>query len=500
MTSSNRTTGVFCHISSLPGPFGCGTLGQQTRDFIDLLAQSGATIWQILPADALDGQASPYMAKSAMAGNSAFVDFDDLAAHSFPAVPRYDGPSAKYDFAAVTKHRRVAFQQLSEWIRNTPEATKQRAALSTFRQAESGWLDDYLAFATLREVQGLSTPWWQWPNELKIRDPRAIADILRKHEDIHQRYLTEQYLFHQQWFALRDFAARRGIEIVGDVPIYIDGDSADVWANQDYFALDEDGAPAILSGTPPDYFCADGQCWGSPVYRWDALEKNGYDWWIGRLARAQRLYDRFRIDHFRAFAAYWAIPAKSGLAEAGSWQQGPGGALLSAAYDQLPNLQIIVEDLGAVDEEVFDLRDAFGLPGMHVVQLIGDDPIQQPHYLKNHRATGWAYLGNHDTQTTLAWLATLSSAQKVMFRDEIAKVLPERNILDLDGLLAYTLSSPCQTSIICLQDLLGLGPEGTMNTPGTIEGNWDWRATDTDDLPKALAHLSDLINNHRSEA
>ncbi|MBM7069163.1 4-alpha-glucanotransferase [Actibacterium sp. 188UL27-1] len=497
MPRQTASTGIFCHISSLPGPFGCGTLGASARRFVRLLADRGIAIWQILPADALDDQDSPYMAKSAMGGNSAFVDFDDLAADGFPDVADYTGPSDRYDFDAVRAHRLHCFDQLSNWVRSAPAAASHREGMAAFRAAEADWLTDYVAFATIREVQGGTTPWWEWPDALRDRDPASVNHIMAIHRDIADRYVLEQYLFHRQWFALRTFATQHRVEIVGDVPIYVDGDSADVWANRGHFALDRVGRPAQLSGTPPDYFCADGQCWGSPVYDWETLARDDYGWWIRRLARAQRLYDRFRIDHFRALAAYWSIPAATPDPQLGAWRPGPGAALLTAAYAQIPGLQIIIEDLGAVDKQVFDLRDAFGLPSMHVVQLVGQSDIQQIHFLENHRAVGWAYLGNHDTPTTLAWLTTLSSNQRALFLDEIRKAVPTAETLDLDGLLAYTLSSRCAVAILCLQDLMRLGDEGTMNTPGTVGGNWDWRVADADQLPDAMDYMAALIARYR---
>jgi 4-alpha-glucanotransferase len=467
-----RLAGVLLHPTSLPGPYGIGDLGRTARDFVDWLAAAGMSVWQILPLVPTGGNGSPYSSWSAFAGNPDLIDVEGLVALGLlaPADTGYptDVPS-EVDFDAVRRARRPALDRAVATLLHSPTAAELRRELAAFRAAES-WVEDTALFAAIKAHHG-GKPWWEWPRPLGDREPAALEAARREHAAAVDREVALQFLFARQWRELRAYAAARGVRFLGDMPIYVDGDSVDVWAHRANFELDARGRPTRVAGVPPDAFSATGQHWGNPLFAWERMAKDGYSWWRARLARALELSDWVRIDHFRAFAAYWAIPAGAADARSGQWVPGPGKALFDAFAKVSLDLPIVAEDLGIIDEPVRALRDSVGLPGMLVLQFAFGETAANPYLPHNHRANAVVYTGTHDNDTTLNWWRTAPES----IRDHV------RHYLGRDGhdvvwdLIRASLASPAWLAVVPMQDLLQLGAEGRMNRPSEAEGNWRWR-------------------------
>ncbi len=421
-----RRSGVLLHPTCLIGEY--GALGSAARGFIDWLVQGGFSIWQVLPLGPPGGGGSPYWARSDFAGHVDMIDRREL-----------------------------------------PDLARERADYEAFRSSSAHWLEDYVLFETLAaQFRG---PWWQWPAELRHRERVALARVARERQkELEQRRL-EQWYFDWQWRALRRYAAERGLLLFGDLPIYVAPDSVATWAQPRQFRLDAEGRPALLAGVPPDYFSADGQLWGNPVYDWQQAERDQFAFWRARLAQQLRRFDIVRIDHFRGLAAFWAVPAGARTAREGRWEPAPGQALFRALTAEHPNLSLVAEDLGVITDDVDELRRAFGLPGMRVLQFGFDGSGENPHLPHNYYRDLVAYAGTHDNDTTLGWYRSLSSAEseRVNFylRSDAANVL--------DAMLRACLGSVARTAVLSAQDLIKAGSEARFNTPGTAEGNWSWR-------------------------
>lgn len=493
--TDRRRAGILLHPTSLPGPHGIGDLGAGAQAFVDWLSATGLTSWQVLPLVPPGAGNSPYSSWSAFAGNPWIIDLVDLAQVGLLDASDLDPPSAlrdgrdRVDFARVFEFKRPRLDRAADRLRRDGNHPW-HAAFVAFR-AGNDWLAETALFAALKAAHG-DGAWWQWPAALRDRDPKALAAARVSLADAIERVEAIQFLFQRQWDRLHGLCRSRGIELIGDLPIYVDGDSADVWANRELFMLEADGRPAWVSGVPPDAFSDIGQLWGNPLYRWDRLAADGYRWWIARLRRALALTDRVRIDHFRAFSAYWAIPAAARDARTGKWVKGPGRAVFDAFEQALGKaLPIIAEDLGDIDEPVRELLESTGLPGMKVLQFAfggESDNLYLPHH---HRPNAVVYTGTHDNDTTLGWWKAASDKVRHHVRIYLRV---DGNDIAWDFIRA-AFASPCRLAIVPMQDVLALDARGRMNTPSTPEGNWGWRVRvealrrDQTDRLRALAGL-----------
>jgi 4-alpha-glucanotransferase len=474
-----RASGLLLHVSSLPGPHGCGDVGPAAREFVDFLAAAGQRWWQLLPVGPPGASDSPYSSPSSFAGSRFFISLDllaedgllegaDLAADEALARGRVDYRAA---LSYRTERLRRAFGRFC--ARGQAGADE----LDAFAARHAGWLEDWALFAALKDESG-GKAWWEWPAELRSRQGEALDEARRRlsGELRFQRFLQLQ--FERQWSALRDHCRARGIHLMGDLPIFVARDSADAWAHQDLFHLDAAGLPTVVAGVPPDYFSATGQLWGNPLYRWDVVRERGYDWWIGRLARAFERFDALRLDHFIGFTRYWEVPAGRSTAERGRWRKGPGADFFKKVFERLGPLALVAEDLGSVTREVEALRDRFALPGMKVLQFcFGPDAGAEPLRPHNFEKRLVVYTGTHDNDTTVGWFRAMVEAGEAR--------LAERHLvqryLATDGqdihwqMLRLAWMSVARLAIAPVQDVLGLGTEHRMNRPGTADGNWGWR-------------------------
>lgn len=480
-----RTSGVLLHITSLPGPYGSGDFGSQAYAFVDWLQEAGQGLWQVLPLVPPGYGESPYQGYSAFAGNPLLISLERLHDESwFPSdgVPKttFEAEST-VDFEKVIPDRQHALKVAFAYFQSQA-SSGERDQLELFREANQWWLEDYALFTSLKEYYG-GVVWNNWPTPLAQRKPEALQEARRQLENEIAFQVFLQYQFSRQWQTLKKYANERGIRIIGDVPIFVAHDSADVWAHQDQFFLDVNGNSRLIAGVPPDYFSATGQRWGNPLYRWDVMRDSGYAWWVKRLSHSAELFDYLRLDHFRGFDAYWEIPADSPDAVHGRWVPGPGAEFFQTARQQLGELPLIAEDLGVITPEVQALRDHFGFPGMRVIQFgFGDDPLKALHQPHNFARNCVAYSGTHDNDTTLGWFNSIAGTNTTRTEEQIERERYE--ILQYLGgessdiqwrIIRLVMASVARFAVVTMQDILGLGTEGRMNLPGTSRGNWRWR-------------------------
>jgi len=458
----DRRAGVLLHISSLPGDGAQGDLGPEAYHFVDFLADAGFSTWQILPVGPVHEDLSPYNAQSSFAGHTGLLSYQLLQEDGlFPAAATFqtsDDASQQALVACAWQAFRCDASQ-RDWAR-----------YQQFLQDHAGWLPDYALFRVLRRHQG-NQPWYHWPLALRQRKQATLDAARKAHEDALDRETFGQFLFFDQWLRLSIHAKWRGVELFGDLPIYVAADSADVWCWRDYFSVDDDGRQRTQAGVPPDAFSATGQLWGNPLYRWDRLAADGYSWWIERFRVQTLLFNILRIDHFRGFESCWEAPADALTAEHGRWVPGPGRALFDAVFAALGPLQLVAEDLGHITRAVTALRRALGFPGMRVLQFAFEGDADNPHRLERHSADTVVYTGTHDNDTTLGWWLSLIEEHKAAVLDGLGQPTQAMPA----PLLQAALASPARMAIIPMQDLLGLGSEARMNTPGTLNGNWTWR-------------------------
>ena len=487
-----RSSGILMPISSLPSPHGIGTLGAEARKFVDFLADAGQSWWQILPVGPTSYGDSPYQSFSAYAGNPYLIDLDLLCEDGLLTPAEVNAVSwgtdpARVDYSAIYNGRFPLLHLAMErgWER---DADKVKA----FSEENDAWLPDYALFMALKRHFGMSA-WTEWPDaDIRLRRPEAVARYREKLADDIRLFTYIQYLFFRQWEALRSYAHEKGIGIIGDLPIYVAMDSADVWADPRAFQLDERNVPAEVAGVPPDYFTADGQLWGNPLYDWDAMKADGYTWWIRRIAGASRLYDILRIDHFRGLESYWAVPYGETTAKVGRWVKGPGMDLMNVLTEKFPNIQFIAEDLGYLTPEVRQLLEDSGLPGMKVLQFAFDSREAAnylPHTYPRHCV---CYAGTHDNSTLMGWKDEAAPADIAMAREYLG--LHDEEGFNW-GVLRGGQSSVADLFIAQMQDYLGLGSEARMNTPGILGGNWQWRMLPgqiTDELTARIARMTSL--------
>jgi 4-alpha-glucanotransferase len=466
-----RRSGVLLHPSSFPGPWGIGDLGPAARAFVDFLAATHQQLWQVLPLGPTADDGSPYSSFSSSAGNPLLISIEGLADEGLvPAASPGTAASCAVDLAAVRPAKLAALRQAARaCLAGSPLLPQ----FERFCSEQQDWLDDYALFMALRDAHG-GRSWNRWPADLVRRDATALAEARRAHADAVAFHKFTQFAFYRQWLSLRDYAHRRGIRIVGDIPFYVAFDSVDVWANPQNFALMPDTfEPRLMAGVPPDYFSSTGQLWGNPVYDWAHLERDGFDWWIRRFRRLTQLVDIVRIDHFRGFAAFWQVPHGETTAINGTWADCPGDAFFHTLEHELGHVPVWAEDLGIITPEVERLRDDFDFPGMKVLQFAFDDKGAENPYLPfNYQHNCVCYTGTHDNDTTRGWWDTLDAGQRQQVRDHVGPLDDEAVHW---AMLRLAMSSVADTVVVPLQDLLGLGSEARMNVPGRADGNWSWR-------------------------
>ncbi|WP_017547715.1 4-alpha-glucanotransferase [Salinicoccus carnicancri] len=466
-----RSSGVLLHVSSLPGKYGIGDFGKKAYKFVRLLARSNTKYWQILPLGVTGFGDSPYQNFSAFAGNPYLIDLDELIEKGWLSEEEAAGADLgddpeKVDFSKLYTHKMPLLE--SAYRRAAKEIGSE---LEVFLARHSGWLHDFALYMSIKKVHG-GDSWMEWPDEYRLRERGALDAFYEKHKNEFFFWVFTQYLFFGQWGRLKKYANDRGIRIMGDIPIYVAEDGADIWSQPELYKLDADLRPTVVAGVPPDMMSGTGQLWGNPIYDWDAMARDGYRWWIRRIEESFNLYDTVRIDHFRGFESYWEIPAGSPTAENGNWVKGPGMDLFSAVKEVLGDRDIVAEDLGFLTEKVYKLIEDTGYPGMKILQFgfaPGEDSEYLPHNYGRHTI---AYTGNHDTQTMRGWLD--SSDRETYKKAEAYLNLTEEEGLT-EGCIRGVFASHSYLAVIPMQDLLGLGEKARFNTPSTIGGNWEWR-------------------------
>lgn len=467
-----RSSAVLMHISSLPSPYGIGTMGKQAKKFVDFLERAGQTYWQILPICPTSYGDSPYQSPSGFAGNPYFIDLEYLCAdkllkksecQSYLWYEKED--EVDYDLMSRNRYDLLRKAQ-NRFFASVPEDYQK------FCEEEADWLEDFALFMSIKETHG-GDQWFEWERELKFREPAAMQAVREEHAEEISFWKMLQYLFFKQWRELKAYANEKGIRIIGDVPIYVAGDSVDVWSNPSQFYLNENLEPIDVAGCPPDAFSADGQLWGNPLFRWDVMKEDGYSWWTMRMKKMSELYDVVRIDHFRGFDSYYAIPGKDVNAKNGEWRVGPGMELFNVLKEKLGELDIIVEDLGFLTPSVLQLVADSGYPGMKVVQFAfdsRDDGDYMPHNYDEHCVV---YTGTHDNDTIMGWMKT-APKESVKNAKEYLGLNKEEGYHW--GMMRGAWMSTAELAVVTMQDLLGLGSSARMNIPSTLGGNWKWRA------------------------
>ena len=485
-----RESGILMHITSLSSPYGIGTMGKEAYKFVDFLKSAGQSLWQILPLTPTGYGDSPYQSCSTFAGNHYLIDLDalieaGLLEKSEVADRNWSYRDDKVDFGTQYHNRlavlRLAFNRFAD-----------QEALDAFCREQASWLPDFALFMALKGSNN-GQPWYQWEDCLKFRDPEAIWKARQELKEEIRFYCFVQYLFFTQWTALRAYAHKNGIRIIGDVPIYVPYDSVDVWSNPELFQLDASMNPTDVAGCPPDAFSDDGQLWGNPLYRWDVIGKDGFGWWIRRLAAAGELYDIVRLDHFRGFEAYWAVPFGDTTARNGRWVKGPGMDFVRAVKNNLPHVSLIAEDLGFLTQEVLDLRDDSGYPGMKVLEFAFDSREPSEYLPHTYTANSVCYVGTHDNMTMRQWFDT-ADKDAVEYASEYMCLNEQEGLVW--GTIRTAMSSVSEQCVVQLQDYLDLGADARMNFPGTCDGtNWTWRALDgvlTEALAAKIRKLTTL--------
>ena len=484
-----RSSGILMHITSLPGAYGVGTMGKEAFAFVDFLKKAGQSQWQLLPLTPTGYGDSPYQSCSTFAGNPYLIDLSKLVEEGLLTQEEIDSVTwcsreNKVDFG-------IQYNNKSRILRLAYGRFAGGADFEQFCAENASWLPDFALFMALKDSTGKS--WYDWEPGLKFREPDAIWKARNDLRDDIRFYSFVQYQFSRQWNALRGYAKEAGISIIGDVPIYVPYDSVEVWASPELFQLDEALQPTDVAGCPPDAFTADGQLWGNPLYRWDEMRSDGYAWWIRRLAAAGKWYDTVRLDHFRGFESYWAVPYGAPNARNGRWVKGPGMDFIRALKKGLPELSLIAEDLGFLTQEVLDLRDDSGYPGMKVLGFAFDSREPSEYLPHTYTANSVCYTGTHDNMTTRQWFDTANPDAVAYAREYMCLSETEGLVW---GVIRTAMASVSDMTVIPMQDYLDLGAQARMNFPGTLtDANWTWRAPDgfmTDALSGKIFRLTKL--------
>ncbi len=485
-----RGAGILLHITSLPGKYGIGSLGKEGYEFVKFLVRSGQKIWQILPLGPTGYGDSPYQCFSAFAGNPLLIDIDRLVQRKF--ISKSDIPNESFedgyvDYGKVINFKYSIFRKAYENFKKDNSYVKD--SFKRFCFNNSFWLEDFSLFMALKSHFG-GKSWLEWDTDIKFRKHDALkhySSILKDEIEFH-KFL--QFVFFDDWFELKAFANRNGVEIVGDIPIFVAMDSADTWSNTNIFMFDDNLVPVKVAGVPPDYFSATGQLWGNPLYDWDKLKETKYEWWINRIRMSLKMYDYIRIDHFRGFAGYWAVPYGSETAVNGKWEKAYGFDLFSKVQENLGgNLPIIAEDLGVITPDVVELRDSFGFPGMKVLQFAFNNWQDNEYLPHNYDRNCVVYTGTHDNDTTVGWFNSISDTDK----EYVMKYTGAKSEKEINwALIKLAISSSAVLAVIPMQDVLGLGSEARMNRPGVAYGNWSWRVKKNQINSKIIEKLYDL--------
>jgi 4-alpha-glucanotransferase len=497
-----RASGIILHPTSLPSHFGTGDLGDEAFSFADFLAGTGTHLWQTLPLGPTGFGNSPYQSLSVFAGNPLLISperlLEDglLSAGDIDSIPPF--PVHTVNFEAVAEYKRILLKKSGEAFRGKATRT-QRDDFDRFCDENAAWLNTFALFMALREAHE-TRPWNTWDEDIRFRRPEAIDACSKKLATQVWDNKFQQYLFFRQWYSLKDYCNRKQIKLIGDIPIFVAFDSADVWSHPELFQLDSDGNPTVAAGVPPDYFSKTGQLWGNPIYNWQNMAKDNYGWWVERLRAAEKLVDIIRLDHFRGFVGYWEVPSGEKTAEKGHWVSGPGVSLFHTVGRALGELPVIVEDLGVITPDVDALREELGLPGMRVLQFAFSDnaksDVYKPHnYIRNCAV----YTATHDNDTTKGWFSNIDTADST--HSSQAFIKEKQNALKYTGtdgreinwdFIRLAWMSVADTAIAPLQDILGLGSEARMNRPGIAKGNWGWRFTADMLNPELEARLKEL--------
>ncbi len=474
--SHGRGSGILLHITSLPSPYGIGDFGSWAYRFADFLAQAGQKWWQILPLTATDyeHEYSPYNCMSAFAGNKYLISPDLMIQGGF--LKRSDLSHAfRFPNRRILFPRVAAFKDhIFDKAYTRFQKTKRRSGFLKFCSANASWLDDYALFAVLKK-NFRNSLWTEWPPPIAWRDPYVLRSLTRLFKVRIEREKFLQYVFAGQWQALKKYCNKKRIEMIGDIPIYVDRNSADVWTHPEMFKLDKEGRPTHVSGVPPDYFSRDGQLWGNPVYRWNKLAETGFRWWFQRIKHNLHLFDLVRMDHFRGFVAYWQVPARAKTAREGSWVRAPAAKFFDRLERTFKELPMIAEDLGTITPDVRAIIDHYGLPGMRVLLFaFGDGSPTNPYLPHNHIRNCVVYTGTHDNNTVRGWFAEEAQPrEKRALSGYLGKNLNRKNITN--ELIRVAMMSVADKAIIPMQDILNLGSEARMNRPASVVGNWTWR-------------------------
>ncbi|MBN2700072.1 MAG: 4-alpha-glucanotransferase [Methylothermaceae bacterium] len=457
-----RRAGILLHITSLPGDAG-GDLGENAFRFVDFLADCGLSVWQVLPVGPTHSDGSPYQCLSAHAGNPELISLDWLMKRGWLVEERVaQDKTTAAGRASLLSAAHEAFRACG--------GGDLAGDYERFVRFHAYWLEDYALFMALKGCFQEEV-WWKWPLKYRLRDADSLIRIRGRLGNEIDRIRFEQFVFFQQWRELRQYAHRRGVLLFGDMPIFVAADSADVWAKRRYFRLNDQGKPTVVAGVPPDYFSATGQRWGNPHYDWQAMEEDGFSWWIERMHTQLEIFDWIRIDHFRGFEACWEIPAESDTAVQGRWVNVPGESLLEAVHARFGQLPLVAENLGIITPEVETLRRKFGIPGMLVLQFAFEGGAGNPYLPHNHTTDNVVYTGTHDNDTSLGWFESLDSGGRTYLYDYLGQPgmsMPE-------ALVRCAFASVAVLAVVPMQDVLGLGSDQRMNTPGTTANNWRWR-------------------------
>ncbi|MGZ3183302.1 MAG: 4-alpha-glucanotransferase [Telluria sp.] len=488
-----RASGIVLHPTSLPGRYGIGDLGSAAYRFLDWMADAHQKIWQLLPLGPTSYGDSPYQCLSSMAGNTLLISPDALVEQGYLTqqdladVPPFPANAVDYGWVIPWKKDLLARAYAAFAARGTPQ---QRAAYDAFCKDNAYWLDDYGVFCALKDFHG-GRAWNEWAPEFRARQQDALKHWTTAHANEIELHRFLQYEFYRQWADLRGYANRKGIDVMGDIPIFVAFDSADTWANQHLFYLDEHGNPTVVAGVPPDYFSATGQRWGNPLYRWDVMQADGFAWWKNRVKALRAQVDIIRIDHFRGFEAYWEVPASEPTAIHGRWVKAPGAELFRAIRAEFGEIPIVAEDLGVITDEVNALRDGAGFPGMRIFQFGFSE--NNPSFLaRNYIPHCCAYTGTHDNNTTRGWFNTIPQHERDHLFHYFGRSFNEDEVVP--AMIRELWASPANTVLIPMQDVFNLGEEARMNFPGRMGGNWAWRYRDeqlTPQLAQWFAQVTD---------
>ncbi|MFL6212964.1 MAG: 4-alpha-glucanotransferase [Blastocatellia bacterium] len=496
-----RASGILLHPTSLAGRFGVGDLGPEAYRFIDYLAAGNQRLWQIMPLGPTGYGDSPYSSFSAFAGNLNLVSPERLvndgllSAEDLQDVPEFTGE--RVDYGKAIDYKKTLLDKAYKNFKRTQNHNIIEQ-LNGFRHYAAAWLDDFTLFSALKDRHD-GAAWNTWESGLARRNERELAaagEELREPIEAHEFF---QYLFFKQWLELKAYANQKGIKIIGDVPIFVAHNSADVWANPDLFKLNEDGSPRLVAGVPPDYFSKTGQLWGNPIYDWARMQANGFQWWIERMRAMLRTVDIIRIDHFRGFAACWEVPAEHETAEHGEWINAPGRELFVALRNALGDIAVIAEDLGTITPDVHALRDELELPGMRVLQFAFGGTSDNTHLPHNYVPNTVVYTGTHDNDTVVGWYNAEAGSGSTLNAEQIERERDYcRKYLNTDGaqinwnFIRAAMASVADICIIQLQDVLGLGSEARMNIPASEQGNWGWRYTEGALTSESSARLKEM--------